>query len=77
MVIAYELSVLNSLKKPGKELEKSTEGWGELKREAASLLEKAGIPKGSPLHHRIMERLAITGSVDIPLFLSVVKRIPL
>ncbi len=75
MVIAYELSALNSLKKPGKELKKSAEGWGELKKEAANLLEKAGIPAGSPLYHRIMERLATTGSVDIPLFLSVVKRV--
>ena len=75
MVTAYELSPLNQLEKPGESLSKSGEGWGELKKQAKQLLAEAGIQEGSPLFHRIMERLATTGSNDIPLFLSVISRI--
>ncbi len=75
MVIAYELSPLNQLQQPGSQLEKSAEGWGELKKQAYHLLEQSGIPQGSPLFHRIMERLATAGPVDIPLFLSVIRRL--
>ena len=75
MVTAYELSPLNRLKKPGQSLSKSGEGWGELKTQAKRLLAEAGIQEGSPLYHRIMERLAMAGSHDIPLLLSVIKRI--
>ena len=76
MVTAYELSPLNQLDKPGEALSKSGEGWGELKKQAHQLLSDAGIQEGSPLFHRIMERLSTTGSNDIPLFLSVLSRIP-
>lgn len=76
MVTAYELSPLNSLEKPGEALLKSGEGWGELKRRTRTLLIEYGIPEGSPLFHRIMERLATVGASDIPLFLSVIARIP-
>jgi len=75
MIFAYELSPLNQLKKPGQSLSKSGEGWGELKKQSQQLLVDAGIPAGSPLHHRIMERMATLGSRDIPLFLSVLSRI--
>jgi len=75
MVTAYELSLLNQLEKPGQPLSKSGEGWGELKKQAKQLLVDAGIPEGSPLFHRIMERMATVGANDIPLFLSVIKRI--
>ncbi|MEN8230190.1 MAG: TrmH family RNA methyltransferase [Bacteroidota bacterium] len=75
MVTAYELSLLNLLEKPGQSLSKSGEGWGELKNQAKQVLADAGIPEGSPLFHRIMERMATVGSNDIPLFLSVIKRI--
>ena len=75
MITAYELSLLNLLVKPGTPLSKSGEGWGELKRESRRLLTGSGIMPGSPLFHRIMERLATTGANDIPLFLSVIKRI--
>jgi len=75
MIAAYELSPLNRLEKPGQELSKSGEGWGELKKQSQQLLVDAGIPAGSPLHHRIMERMATLGSRDIPLFLSVLSRI--
>jgi len=76
MVTAYELSLLNPLEQPGRPLEKSGEGYGELKNQARRLLEEAGIPEGSPLFHRILERLATTGANDIPLFLSVLSRLP-
>lgn len=75
MITAYELSPLNPLKKPGQTRSKSGEGWGELKRKAKQLLTDAGIQEGSPLFHRIMERMATLGSTDIPLFLSVISRI--
>lgn len=75
MLTAYELSPLNELSKPGKEMLKSGEGWGELKSQAEKLLEAVGIMKGTALYHRIMERLSTIGTNDIPLFLSVIKRI--
>ena len=75
MVTAYELSPLNSLSKPGESLTKSGEGWAELKSQAKRLLVEAGIPEGTPLFHRIMERLSLAGDNDIPLFLSVISRI--
>jgi tRNA/rRNA methyltransferase len=75
MVTAYELSLLNQLGQPGQSLSKSGEGWGELKNQSHKLLTEAGIPEGSPLFHRIMERMATVSANDIPLFLSVIKRI--
>ena len=75
MITAYELSPLNQLKKPGTELSKSGEGWGTLKYQSARLLEDVGIHKGTPLYHRIMERMATLSATDIPLFLSVISRI--
>lgn len=75
MVTAYELSFLHQLKKPGQSLSKSGEGWRELKKQSHHLLTVAGIPKGSPLFHRIMERMTTVGANDIPLFLSVIKGI--
>lgn len=75
MLTAYELSPLNTLSLPGQEISKSGEGWGELKKGSEQLLEEIGINKGTPLYHRIMERLATIGSNDIPLFLSVLKKI--
>ncbi len=74
MVTAYELSFINKLEKPGRPLSKSGEGWGELKKQARLLLPDTGIPEGSPLFHRIMERMATIGANDIPLFLSVITR---
>lgn len=75
MISAYELSPLNQLSIPGKALAKSGEGWGTLKRQASKLLHDAGIEEGSPLYHRIMERLATLSATDIPLFLSVLSRL--
>ena len=75
MLTAYELSPLNQLEKPGTPLSKSGEGWGSLKRQTAQLLNEAGILIGTPLYHRIMERMATLSSQDIPLFLSVISRI--
>ncbi len=75
MVTAYELSPLNSLDLPGSSLSKSGEGWGTLKKQTAQVLNEAGIHVGTPLYHRIMERMATLSSQDIPLFLSVISRI--
>jgi len=75
MVTAYELSMLNQLQKPGEVLLKSGEGFGTLKNQTEQLLVQSGIPKGTPLFHRIMERLATVDANDIPLLLSVLSRI--
>ncbi|MEA3460858.1 MAG: tRNA/rRNA methyltransferase [Bacteroidota bacterium] len=75
MVTAYELSPLNQPGKPGTSLSKSGEGWGTLKKQSARLLQEAGILEGTPLYHRIMERMATLTANDIPLFLSVISRI--
>ncbi len=75
MLTAYELSPLNELSKPGHDMVKTGEGWGELKGQTEHLLEAIGILKGTALYHRIMERLSTIGSNEIPLFLSVIKRI--
>lgn len=75
MVTAYELSPLNQPGKPGTPLSKSGEGWGTLKKQTVQLLNEAGIPEGTPLFHRIMERMATLSANDIPLFLSVISRI--
>lgn len=75
MVTAYELSPLNQLDLPGSSLSKSGEGWGTLKKQTARVLNEAGILVGTPLYHRIMERMATLSSQDIPLFLSVISRI--
>jgi tRNA/rRNA methyltransferase len=74
MVTAYELSQLNPMEKPGETLTKSGEGWLTLKQQTEQLLRDAGIPGGSPLYHRIFERLATVDANDIPLFLSVLSR---
>ena len=75
MVTAYELSQLNKLEKPGEALSKSGEGWLTLKKQTRELLGQAGIPEGTPLYHRILERLSTVDANDIPLFLSVLSRI--
>ena len=75
MLTAYELSPLNQLDLPGTPLSKSGEGWGTLKRQTAQLLNETGILEGTPLYHRIMERMATLSSQDIPLFLSVISGI--
>ncbi len=75
MITAYELSPLNQPGKPGAVLTKSGEGWGTLKKQSAQLLNEAGILEGTPLYHRIMERMATLSANDIPLFLSVISRI--
>jgi tRNA/rRNA methyltransferase len=75
MVTAYELSQLNKVEKPGEALSKSGEGWITLKRNTEELLRQSGIPEGTPLYHRILERLSTVDANDIPLFLSVLSRI--
>ena len=75
MISAYELSPLNQLSIPGKTLAKSGEGWGTLKHQVSKLLRDTGIEEGSPLYHRIMERLSTISATDIPLFLSVLSRL--
>jgi tRNA/rRNA methyltransferase len=75
MITAYELSPINQPAKPGISVSKSGEGWGTLKRQTAQLLNEAGILEGTPLYHRIMERMATLSANDIPLFLSAISRL--
>jgi len=75
MIIAYELSLLNVLHPAGTKRVKNEQGFSELKQRTQFLLETIGIPPGTPLHHRIMERVALLGSVDIALLHSVTARL--
>ena len=75
MVMAYELSYLNAPTSAGKEISKETRGYRELKKRTEYILERAGIPSGTPLHHRIMERVAMLKATDIPLLHSVTSKL--
>ncbi|HDR67850.1 MAG TPA: tRNA/rRNA methyltransferase [Bacteroidaceae bacterium] len=75
MIIAYELSWLNILRTSGARRLKNTQGFSELKQRTQFLLEIIGIPPGTPLHHRIMERVALLKSGDIALLHSVTARL--
>ena len=75
MITAYELSPINNPVKPGTSLNKSGEGWGTLKRQTIQILNESGILEGTPLYHRIIERMATLSANDIPLFLSAISHI--
>ena len=80
MIIAYELSILYAGKGPGKQSREkkrigNEKGFLELKQRTQFLLRTTGIPEGTPLHHRIMERIAILKSGDIALLHSVSSRL--
>ena len=64
--------VITAIKENGNETET---GWKELKERSALILELAGIPEGSPLFHRIMERLTLIGEKDTHLLHSVTSKL--
>ena len=75
MVIAYELSYLNTSRTAGKDIHKETRGYRELKERTRHILERSGIASGTPLHHRIMERVAMLKATDIPLLHSITSKL--
>ena len=75
MVMAYELSYLNAPTSAGKEIHKESMGYRELKERTEHILERTGIASGTPLYHRIMERVAMLKSTDIPLLHSVTSKL--
>jgi tRNA/rRNA methyltransferase len=76
MIIAYELSMLKSgLQTEEKPRDASKTGYKELKQRIRMILNYIGIPDGSPLHHRILERIAILKPVDISLLHSITSRL--
>ena len=75
MIISYELSLHLKLKLSEENNQINSESFRELKQRTKMLLEKVGVPEGTPLHHRIMERVAILKSGDISLLHSVTSKI--
>ncbi len=74
MVLAYELSNLS----PAREKQLGDEkipGWAEIRERSETILSAAGIPPGSPLYHRILERMAHLKAGDARLLHSVTSRL--
>jgi len=74
MIISYELSSHKSQEKTKTKSSKNSESFRELTKRTKLLLENIGVAEGTPLHHRIMERVAILKSGDIPLLHSVTSK---
>ena len=75
MVMAYELSSHYKLESPEQLANENPAGFVELKQRTRQLLGNIGVPEGTALHHRIMERVAILKSGDISLLHSVTSKI--
>lgn len=82
MVIAYELSGLlrtNSDREPGllrpEEEAQQPETWHQLQERASVILKRSGIKKGTPLYHRIMERMSFLKASDARLAHSVTSKV--
>jgi tRNA/rRNA methyltransferase len=76
MVLSYELSRVFEADdgvSPTRERDQRT--WSVLEARVKSILAATGIPPGSPLHHRILERLSFLTAGDINLVHSVSSRI--
>jgi tRNA/rRNA methyltransferase len=69
MLYAYEFSALQLPLAVTNE--PPAESFAEMKRRASRLLDVIGIPKGGPLHNRILERISRLGSLDVNLIHSV------
>ena len=89
MILSYELSLLDipenikpaipaksdSLREIKQDKSVKPESFRELKQKTRELLEDIGVKEGTPLHHRIMERVAILKSGDISLMHAVTSKI--
>jgi len=75
MVTAYELAALIEEKNTASPHPDQAKSWKELKERSQQLLIRTGIEEGTPLFHRIMERIALMGETDINLLHSVTARL--
>ncbi|MFZ5940116.1 MAG: TrmH family RNA methyltransferase [Bacteroidota bacterium] len=75
MITAYELSGIEAGAVETEDAGAGVQGWKELKDRVDLMLNESGIPEGSPLYHRIMERMARLGETDIHLLHSVTSRL--
>jgi tRNA/rRNA methyltransferase len=74
MLYAYVLRDLARI--PGHKLAvKSAKDYPLLKDRVVNLLTEVGIPAGTNLYHRVLERVAVAGEHDLHLMLSVHKKI--
>ncbi len=75
MIIAYELSGLQN--RPVIEIEDPQEkaSWKQLQERTTEILEVAGIQQGTPLFHRIIERMSFLKASDARLLHSITDKI--
>ena len=75
MIMAYEMSMLQPDHPRVKKRNSGEEGFSELKQRMITIFERIGIPDGTPLHHRLLERLSLLGEGDISLMHAVSGRV--
>lgn len=75
MVMAYELSTHEISQGKAKKKSKNDNGFLELKQRTRFLLNNIGIAEGTPLHHRILERIAVLKPGDISLLHSISSKL--
>ncbi len=75
MITAYELSPLFIYSSKDFANDKEIKGWKELRERTTVILKQIGIPEGSPLFHRILERTAMLGETDLNLLHSVTAKL--
>ncbi len=75
MVYAYTLAPLVTGELTLELAQVSSDVWKILYHKASRLLGQIGIPPGSQLHGRMLERLSVSGTDDIHLLLSVLGKI--
>lgn len=78
MVLAYELAKAGMVERPDRETGENQQeeaSWKELHERTSWLLEIAGIDKGTPLYHRIIERMSFLKASDARLAHSVSSKL--
>jgi tRNA/rRNA methyltransferase len=75
MIIAYELSGLHGRHTSDIEEAQSPETWGQLQKRSTEILIAAGIREGTPLFHRIIERMSFLKASDARLVHSITDKI--
>lgn len=75
MVYAYALAPLVASESTLELAPVSSDEWKTLYHKAGRLLDQIGIPPGSQLYGRMLERLSVSGSDDIHLLLSFLGKI--
>lgn len=76
MVIAYTLSLSQINQKPPAPVPTGPEpGFRQLTGKIEDSMNRIGILKGTPLYHRIRERISLLGEKDMHLLLSVIKHL--